>query len=163
MKQIPLTRGQIALVDDDDYEELSKYKWHANKGKCTWYAYRQYRHSVIKNKKGHSKQVLVSMHRQIIKPPENKNIDHRDGNGINNQKHNLRICCHAENTRNQRRRGVGYKGVYRTANNKRWLVVISVNGMIHRLGSFTCEKAAAKEYDKLAKLLHGEFACLNFP
>jgi hypothetical protein len=78
----------------------------------------------------------------------------------------LRFCTQSENIRNQQRlykegKPKQYKGVSR--NGKKWNVQICVNRVNHNLGCFTCQKAAAREYDKLAKLLHGEFACLNFP
>lgn len=163
MKKIPLTRGQFALVDDDDYAELSGYKWYATKSPNAWYAHRQFRHNTIKNKKGQGKQIYVSMHRQIMKAPKSKNIDHKNGNGLDNRKSNLRFCTHAENMRNQKTMSCGYKGLRKTPDGKKWGVQICVDGVRHNLGLFTSQKAAAKEYDKLAKLLHGEFAALNFP
>lgn len=149
------------MVDDEDYEELSKFKWYVNVDKKSKraYAHRQYRRS-------DQKQILVTMHRQIMNAPKNKYVDHRDRNGLNNQRYNLRFCTHGQNMSNQRRRYQKgklkqYKGVVRAGN--KWRVYINANGVRHELGSYTCQKAAAREYDKLAKILHGEFACLNFP
>lgn len=163
MKRIPLTRGKYALVDDEDYERLSKHKWRANKAKNgLWYAERQYRDHSDGTKYG--KQIYVSMHREVMKASKGKYIDHIDHNGLNNQKSNLRFCTQTQNCWNQRSKKK-YKGVYRADIKKgvKWTVNIQANGVSHYLGCFTCQKTAAKEYDKLAKILHGEFAQLNFP
>lgn len=97
-KSIPLTRGKIALFDDEDYEELSKYKWFITKV----YASR------------HSGNKTVYMHREIMKTPENMETDHINGDVLDNRRENLRICTRQENARNIR--GIssntsGYKGV----------------------------------------------------
>lgn len=159
MKEIPLTKGYVAVVDDEDYEKISRHRWYVNLNKRRQYAHRQYRYR--------GKQVLVLMHRLIINAPKGKNVDHIDGDGLNNQKSNLRLCTQAQNLWNQCRwskNGLSrrYKGVQRDQKGK-WAVFISINGVTHRLGRYAHEIAAAREYDKLARLLHGEFAFLNFP
>ncbi len=161
MKKIPLTRGQFALVDDEDFEELSKHKWYVNIVHNTGYAHRQYRDSSIKNKKGKSKQVLVLMHRIIVNAPDGIEIDHIDGNGLNNQKSNLRFCTHAQNLGNQRSRMKKYKGVCKSASGS-YFAVITYRYKSKRLGTFSSEISAAKAYDKAAIELFGEFANLNF-
>lgn len=156
MKTIPLTRGQFAIVDDEDYKRLSKYKWYANKDKCGgWHAQRQYRQN--------GKVFCVLMHREIMNAPSGKNVDHIDHNRLNNRKDNLRCCTQAQNLWNQKpNKARKYKGIYRTSNGK-WRVTIWANGIAYQLGCFAHEAAAAREYDKIAKLIHGEFAYLNFP
>ena len=155
MKEIKLTRGQVAMVDDEDYEMISRHRWYSNKAGDNWYAHRQYRDN--------GKQVLVLMHRLITDAPKGKNVDHIDGNGLNNQKKNLRLCSHTQNLWNQRKRNKGYKGVTRHPNSDKWAVHITHHHETIYLGCFTCQEAAARNYDKLAKILYGEFACLNFP
>src|ERR1043165_2122866 len=90
-REIPLTQGYVALVDDCDYEWLSQWKWcaHVAKGGRTAYAFRA---------KG------IAMHRVIMNAPEGMDVDHRDHNGLNNTRANLRICTHAENQRNMNHR-----------------------------------------------------------
>ena len=87
MKKIPLTQGKFATVDDADFEWLNCYKWSAMRSRKTWYA----RRFVIGNCK-QKKQVL--MHRQIMNFPKNRQIDHRNGNGLSNQVFRLRIADH---------------------------------------------------------------------
>jgi hypothetical protein len=93
VKQIELTRGYKALVDDSDFELVNKYKWRVNVGAHgNIYAYRS-----VKNK---GKRTFIYMHKMVIKTTEQ--VDHIDGNGLNNQKENLRACTHTENMRNRR-------------------------------------------------------------
>lgn len=163
MKRIPLTRNQFALVDDEDYKELSKHKWYFNRNKKNCYAHRQYRDSERRNKKGLKKQVVVLMHRQIMNAPKGISIDHINHNGLDNRRQNLRFSTHSQNLQNQRVKEEKYKGIGKSPDGKKWQVIIAAKGVKHYLGMFTHAETAAREYDKLAKLLHGEFACLNFP
>jgi hypothetical protein len=159
---IPLTRGKTAIVDAEDYEWLSKWKWYAsNMGDGYWYAHRQFRDPAKKNRRGRSKQTLVIMHREITGAPVGQDVDHVNHNGLDNRKANLRFCAHCQNLWNQRSKKRGYKGVYQQG--RRWVVGLSYKGEKIRLGSFANEMTAALHYDRLAKLLFGEFACLNFP
>lgn len=160
------------MVDDEDYDTLNQHKWYVNLHANTNYAHRQFRSKTEKDKTGYGKKVLILMHREIMIAAKGRVVDHIDGNGLNNQKSNLRVCTQAQNLYNQRKREKNgcvshensvYKGVSRDSHGKKWTVTISANGVVHHLGSYSCEKSAAREYDKLAKLLHGEFACLNFP
>ncbi len=135
--------------------------WYWCETKNGGYAHRQYRNHGDGSEYG--KQTLVLMHRQIIKAPKGQNVDHIDRNGLNNQRANLRLCTHAENLWNQKRKRAGYKGVTRKPGQEKWQCFITANDVVHYLGSYACPEAAAREYDKLAKLLHGEYALLNFP
>jgi len=94
MKKIKLTKKQVALVDDSDYEELNRFKWHARKTVKTFYAERTF---TI----GNGKRKNVFMHRYIMQTPKGFDTDHIDGNGLNNQRSNLRVCTRSENLRNQ--------------------------------------------------------------
>ena len=172
MKKIELTRGQVALVDDEDYDKLNQYKWFATKkelkSRVNWYADRQYRHAKQKNKKGHAKQMHESMHRVIMGAKKGQHTDHRDGNGLNNQRSNLRLCTHRENMWNQEWTASPdkpYKGVkkYRSKKNPGWHALITYKGETILLGWFKSAETAAKCYDKLAIALFGEYARLNFP
>lgn len=143
------------MVDDEDYEELSKYKWIYNNG----YGARAARIS----DKNYYKGGLVMMHRQIMGFPENKEIDHINGIKSDNRKENLRICTRAENARNSKKRinsASKYKGL--SKNGDSWQVFVwDGNKNIH-IGIFKDEVEAAKAYDKAAREYYGEFAKLNF-
>lgn len=147
MKEIKLTQGKVALVDDEDYEDLIRYFWCACKGNGTFYA----------GSSGKSGYRL--MHRHLLKPNKCQLIDHKDGNGLNNQKYNLRICNPSQNNMNQEIRSGSskYKGVHFNTQNQRWISTIDNK----YLGSFNTEKEAALEYNKNAVNLFGEFARIN--
>jgi hypothetical protein len=95
-KIVSLTNGFQTLVDDEDYDWISKYKWYAWKHGYTYYVKR-----VEWVKGGKVRSILL--HREIMKPHNNMQIDHLDRDGLNNQKDNLRICTQAENNRNKRK------------------------------------------------------------
>jgi hypothetical protein len=158
MKQIELTQGKVALVDDEDFEWLNKWKWCSqNSGRKT-YAMR----SVYIGKK----HFTVRMHREITKANKGQEVDHKDHNGLNNQRNNLRICSHRENMFNERARQnttSKYKGVYYEKLIGKWRPQINILGKVIHLGSFESEVQAATVYDLAAKKHFGEFACLNFP
>ena len=161
MKQIALSKTgkryankYFALVDDEDYDYLNQWKWCAKKDKTTYYAMR----TIWINGKPNG----ILMHRLVIKANNGMMIDHKDMNGLNNQKFNLRICTQSQNRMNGRARGKSkYLGVcYR--DNKYIMAVISINGKQKKLGTFKTEEEAAKRYDEFAKIYHGEYANLNF-
>jgi len=152
MKEIPLTQGKFALVDKEDYEYLCQWKWYACKDHNTFYA----QASIYKN----GKPTTIGMHRLIL---DAKQIDHKDGNGLNNQKENLRPCNGHQNQANRRpTKGTSkYKGVYWNKQCNKWKSRIQFNGKRIHLGLFDSEIEAAKAYDKAAKLHFGEFARFN--
>lgn len=154
MKTILLTRGKVALVDDSDFEELSKYKWHAVWDGYNWYA--AYGHKCIK------------MHRVILglKSGDGKLTDHKNSNSLDNCRENLRICTNAENLRNSKKHKDNiseFKGVSWHKRIRKWLARIVFNYKIIHLGYFNSAIEAAKAYDQAAKKYFGEFAKLNFP
>ena len=154
--ELPLTQGKVALIDDCDVEQ-AEYKWCALKNGHTFYVVRC--EWLIKNK-----QKTISLHREILKPGPGLQVDHVDGNGLNNRRSNLRIATGGENSRNQRlaKNNIsGYKGVRWEAN--KWRARIMLNDKLKHLGYFTDPIEAAKAYDKAAVELFGEFARLNFP
>ena len=157
MKKIPLTMGKHALVDDEDYEELMKHEW-----RCATRCY-AVRWVYIEGKR-----TLIWMHRVILGlvKGDSKETDHIDGDGLNNQRHNLRAGTHKQNGHNLRPRkkqGTSrYKGVCWHKIYKRWLASIGVNNKKINLGYFDDEKEAALAYDEAARKYHGEFARCNF-
>lgn len=156
MKTIALTQGFHAIVDDDDFEELSCFKWHATRSKQNYYARRG-----IWN--GH-KMFMVSMHRIIMKANPGQVIDHRDGDTFNNQKSNLRFCTYSQNNANKipKRNGSSkYKGVYWHKRSKVWGANIGVDHKQKNLGYYSSEKDAAEAYNKEALNIYGDFARLN--
>lgn len=156
MKRIPLTQKKFALVDDEDYEYLNQWKWCYIKGKQgSGYALRR---PWINGKEGKA----ILMHRLIMNTPDGMECDHQDGDGINNQKYNLRNCSSTENKRNQKKRpGTSsiYKGVYRCKQTGMW----QCNVGKFRIGRFRSEQHAAMAYDLWAIDIYGEFASTNFP
>ena len=159
MKNIKLTQNKVALVDDDMFDELNQHKWYAVKHRNTFYA----RRNVYNNERSAK---TICMHRQILGLTD-KNIyaDHRDLNGLNNQKDNIRACSHSENARNLKSH-IGstskFKGVSFHKQSKKWVSQIMINRKQIHLGLFEDEEAAAKKYDVYAKLHYREYANLNF-
>ena len=170
MKEVTLTRGYIALVDDEDYERVM--------AAGSWYAYVQSERKEIyarrmlprNGKKGN--QSSQSLHRFIVRAIDSKlRVDHKDHDGLNCQKNNLRICTPAQNRQNSLKpknaRTSKYKGVSLISSpwklTKPWLAQIQCEGRSKNLGQYKTEAGAAKAYDAAARRLHGEFACINFP
>ncbi len=155
MKRIPLTQGQFAIVDDEDFERLRQFKWHAYKRPNTYYAKRH----ITEN----GRYVHLSMQHAVMDVSRSVLVDHKDRNGLNNTRSNLRICTKGQNQHNQGKRRdntSGFKGVCR--HRTRWEAKIVLNGIKKHLGTFDTPEEAAKAYDDAARKLHGEFACLNF-
>lgn len=155
MKQIPITRGHHAIIDDEDFERLSSFKWYAHESKKSKsiYCFRKRNH------------ILLLMHREILGlTNRNDIVDHIDGNGLNNQKSNLRICTHRENLRNSKlssKNTTGFKGVYYHKPTNKFMAYIRLNYKLHYLGLYKTSEEAAKARNLKAKELHGEFAYLN--
>ena len=139
-------------IDGESFEKINKYTWYIQKiGKNYYVASR-------------TSGKFVYMHRLIMGYPENKCIDHINGNGLDNRIENMRICTHAENQRNQRiqkPKSSKYKGVYFNKQYKKYMSKIMINNKTINLGIFDNELDAAKAYNEAALKYHGEFACLN--
>jgi len=157
MKKIPLSNGKFTMVDDENYELLRQFKWHPQI--CGKYVYAYRRHKI------NNKKTTISMHRSICFPPKNMEIDHIDGNGLNNIKKNLRICTTSLNQANSKKRkntSSTYKGVSWHKILKKWQTRIRLNGKEIHAGYFQNEIDAAKAYDLTASNFFGDFAKLNF-
>jgi hypothetical protein len=152
MKKIPLSKNKFAIVDDDLYEYLMQWNWHTSY-RGTWYAAR---------KDGRDK--TVYMHRVIMDAIPGKEVDHRDGNGLNNTRSNLRVVSHKENLRNQKRSSAntsGYKGVSWHKRGHKWQAYITVDQQHIHLGLHSKKEDAACVYNKAAMQHFGLHARLN--
>lgn len=161
MKEIQLTKGFVAIVDDEDFEMLNQWKWKYIPG---GYACRQESRKIAKLENRPRK--TIYMHGVILPCPDDKEVDHIDLNKLNNQKYNLRIATHSQNnhnTRMQKDNTSGYKGVYFRKDRGKFQSRIMNEGKEIKLGCFKSAIDAAKVYDEAAIKLHGEFARLNFP
>jgi hypothetical protein len=150
VKTIPLGEGFVAYVDAADFEWLSQWTWHWRGG----YAARM------------EKGKVIYMHRQIMRPPKGKIVDHKNRNKLDNTRESLRNATHAENMRNRdKQRGTTsrFKGVSYCKRRDKWYATILVEGKAKLLGFFVEEVEAARAYDRAAVEHYGEFAWLNFP
>lgn len=147
--EIDLGCGRVALVDAADMPLVMDRAWRAQKGKAgTYYA---------ASNRG------VLMHRVIMGNPRGVHVDHVNCDGLDNRRSNLRTCSNAQNTQNQRKRkntSSRFKGVSRT-NVGTWVAQIEKNGRTVKLGHYTDEVIAAKQYDRAARLMFGRFARTN--
>ncbi len=155
MKKIALTGGAYAIVDDNEFEELNRYSWYLSK-----------KGYVATNVRGSlTRQRTVYMHRLVFAAFECDEIDHIDGDPLNNQLDNLRIVTHQQNTFNQKKKAgtvSKYKGVTWCKRSQKWLAQIGKNGRNNFLGYFTKEEDAAEAYDRASRKFFGEFARPNF-
>lgn len=161
MKLIPLTKGMFAKVDDADFEELSKHKWQVRKRSRGegFYAQRHF------PRDGKPQQSCIQMHQQILGTYKTGlHIDHENADGLDNQRHNIRIADKRQNAHNARKRPRGssrYKGVDFHKMNSNWRARLFANGKQINIGSFSSEEDAAQAYNNMAFLHFGEFSKLN--
>jgi hypothetical protein len=157
MKEIPLTKGKVALIDDEDLQRVNQLNWY-----CNEYGYAIHRNGPKSKHPG-----TIRMHRLIMHAPSNMEVDHIDGNPLNNQKSNLRLCLHQQNGRNMKKwrkpTTSPFKGVHWNSLRRTWNVQIKVNYQVIHIGVFDCPVRAAEAYDDAAKRYFGNFAKLNFP
>src|SRR3990167_7117239 len=156
MKTIELTQGEVAIVDDADYDYLSQWNWslYRKTGRRSYYAQRSM-------PLPDGRKTTIQMHRHILSAPIGVQIDHVNGNGLDNQRCNLRLCTHAENRRNMdayRNCTSGYKGVHWHRQRKKWRAVINYQKKSISLGLYKNKEEAAIAYDEAAKKYFGKFA-----
>lgn len=156
MKEVQLTQGYIALVDDEDYERVSKYSWHIH---------RSHNHKTVYARaylsKTSTKQTV--MHQFLTGKLD---IDHKDNNGLNNQRNNLRVATRSQQVANAGPRNTnkcGLKGVSWHKQARKWRAVIMVGAKQKYLGCYVDKEEAARAYDTAATQVFGEFAKLNYP
>lgn len=157
MKEIPLTQGKFTTVSDEDYDWLNQWKWCAVKGHNTFYAMRANNSSGMRSG--------LKMHRLILGLTDPKiSVDHIDGNGLNNQRNNLRACTHQQNSMNRQATKNGaskFKGVSWFSETQKWVASLRHNKKYYHLGYFDNEIDAAKAYNDKAIEMHGDFARIN--
>ncbi|MCK4260426.1 MAG: HNH endonuclease [Halanaerobiales bacterium] len=171
MKELKITykgKEHTVLVDDEDFERVNKYKWHVYSSRNTFYAITNlpsYRHPISRKRirKG------LLLHRFVMEAKEGEEVDHRNHDGLDNRKENLRVATGSQNHRNRQKSESfcgepctsKYKGVSWQKSTKKWRTRIDLNKKQHYIGSFTDEIEAAKAYNKAASTHFGEFAYLN--
>ena len=150
-KTIPLTKGKEAIVSDSDYEWLSQHSWHAH---SEGYAVGRLRGQ------GESK---VFMHRAITEPLAGREVDHINGDRLDNRRENLRLVTRSQQNMNQSPRGGSsrFKGVSWFCHQDIWQAKIKIDGKQIHLGHYSIEEDAARAYNEAAREMFGEFALLN--
>lgn len=151
MKKIQLSQNKKSIIDDEDYERLNQWKWSFHNGgygvRTTW----------PDNK-------AVLLHRIVMNCPDNMEVDHINGNKLDNRKENLRVCTARENRLNRKKsknKTSKYKGVHWNKDNSKWRAKITVNDKSISLGCFITELEAAEAYNKSALTYFGKYAKLN--
>lgn len=159
MKKIKLNSKKYpnlyALVDDEDFIILKNMKWYVSK-QCGP-SFRFYAYTFLNGSPKH-------MQRFLLNDPKGYLVDHKDGNSLNNQKMNLRVCTRAQNAHNSKMQisnTSGFKGVYFSKQKQKWHSIVKIQGRIKHLGFFDNKIEAAKAYDKGSLQYHGEFALNN--
>ena len=161
-----IAAGRVALVDDEDYDLVMQYRWWVQENLTPGKRSGPYARTSIpgtrRGRKGNKKALF--MHQLVVDYPK---PDHIDGDGLNNQRSNLRPATPAQQIVNARRKPLNatsrYTGVSRSAWGLKWVARISYERTVIQLGHFFSEEAAALAYDKAARELYGEYARLNFP
>lgn len=148
MKEIKLTKNQITIVDDEDYEKFGSMKWCSSNKRGKWY---------VTSKRGY-------LARIILNAPKGSFVDHIDGNPLNNQRSNLRLSTNQENLRNRgktKKNTSGFKGVSWDKITKNWRAQIKFDYRIHFLGRFKTKEQAHEAYVNACYNLHGKYANPN--
>lgn len=148
--EIQLTKGKVAIVSPEDFERISRFKWSAALISGVWRAFRKC------GKK------TVYMHRTIMNAPPSRNVDHRDGDGLNNRRKNLRLCTQTQNMCNTKiksnKKSDAPKGVSWDKRRGKWVAEIKLGETRERLGRFSLKEDAISVRAEAEKRLHGEFA-----
>lgn len=153
-KEVQLTQGKVALVDDEDFDLVSQHTWHARKHGKTFYAFHRDYSECTKGKD-------IKMH---IFMTGKRGLDHADRNGLNNQRYNLREATSSEQNVNKEYSHTNvYRGVSFNTATKKFMARVQKNKVSHYGGLWDTALEAALKYDSMAYELFGEFAYLNFP
>lgn len=153
MKTIQLTQGEVAIVDDEDYELLRSFNWRLQRNK-------RYSFAIRNDRLPDGRRTTIRMHHMVVCVGDGYVLNHRDGNGLNNQKSNLRVATKSQaqyTKRLQRSSKSGLKGVFWDSTKRKWRAEISANGKKIRLGYFCDRKEAYSAYCKASGKYHGEF------
>lgn len=155
---LPLSQGRVAVVDFEDFEKIRGIKWYALKNGRCFYA--------CGNIRVGGKRTKISLHRVITGCPPDREVNHINGDGLDNRQENLQICTTQQNQfaliRKKKDASSSYRGVSWFTRNRCWRAAIKHNGKVIYLGRFDNEEDAARAYDVKARELFGEFACPNF-
>lgn len=146
---IPLTQGQVAIIDIEDYEKVKHHKWHADRTSTNKF----YARSRINGRD-------IRIHRFLTNPLNTEEVDHKDGNSLNNCRNNLRVCTHLENMKNmslKKNNTSGHTGVYFSKERNKWQAQITKNGKVMPLGRFKIKEEAINAYETAAKETFGEY------
>lgn len=154
--EIPLASGDVALVDVDDWPLVQTFTWCASKGQFTTYV-------VANIVKANGRRTMIKLHRLIMDAQVGQLVDHRNHDGLDNRRHNLRVATSSQNGANNRPTSnrSGYKGVGWHALRGKWRAYITVDRRTRHLGLFTDSWEAAQAYNAAAIEAWGEFAYLN--
>jgi hypothetical protein len=159
-RRIDLGEGEWTIVDVDIYYRFGNFKWCVRGNRNTFYAVR-----FVKIGPGRTK--LVNLHRTILAAPAGLLVDHRNGDGLDNRRDNLRLATHFQNAcnrhRNKSKTSSRFVGVSFKKRDNNWAARINYKRKTISLGRFNSELDAARAYDNAARKYHGEFARLNFP
>lgn len=156
--RVPLSQGLYALIDACDWPKIAAHTWCAYRSRRTHYAQR----AVYAG----GQSTTLKMHRLIAGVPDGVDVDHKNGNGLDNRRRNLRAATQTQNNGNRRLHSnntSGFKGVSWHKRGAKWLASIRINQRAQHLGLFTDPVEAAHAYDSAARLHFGEFSAVNFP
>jgi hypothetical protein len=152
---VPLTQGKEAIIDACDVHLVEGVNWYAMENRNTFYAQRVLR-------TGPNKKTTIKMHRVITSADSGLEIDHKDGNGLNNRRSNMRIATRSQNSRNRGKHSnnkSGFKGVSWNTRDRTWQAQITKDHKKIHLGNFPTPEQAHAAYRAAAAKLHGDFAC----
>lgn len=161
MIEIPLTQGQTALIDDEDWKLVSAYNWYA-----AWNPNTKSFYAVTSLQRAHGKQATLYMHRLIVSAQTGEQVDHIHHNTLDNRKSELRLCSGSQNQHNratQANNTSGFKGVYWHKQSQKWQARIMLNGKRKSLGYYYNPELAHEAYCKAAHGFHGDFANTGTP
>lgn len=157
-ERIPLTQGQVAFVDPDDYKRIAAHKW------CAQWNRKTNSFIAVRADNSSGKRSTLLMHRSVLDAPHGQFVDHISHDTLDNRRSNLRLCSNSQNSRNQLLRSSNsswFKGVHWLRQNRCWRASITVDRKTIHLGCFASADAAAEAYDVAAVRYFGEFALTN--